>query len=76
MAPSQGAYPHYVLGVLTLVYVLNFVDRQILSILNSATVVERSVLLTSVSVNGPDFDSRRERGIDRSAAHAAPPGSA
>jgi MFS family permease len=32
--PSQGAYPHYVLGVLTLVYVLNFVDRQILSILN------------------------------------------
>jgi MFS family permease len=34
MAPAQGAYPHYVLGVLTLVYVLNFVDRQILSILN------------------------------------------
>jgi MFS family permease len=32
-APS-GAYPHYVLGVLTLVYVFNFIDRQILSILN------------------------------------------
>ncbi len=33
-AAPQDAYPHYVLGVLTLVYVLNFVDRQILSILN------------------------------------------
>jgi MFS family permease len=33
-APPQGRYPHYVLGVLVLVYVLNFVDRQILSILN------------------------------------------
>ncbi|HTY16146.1 MAG TPA: MFS transporter [Myxococcota bacterium] len=31
---EPGRYPHYVLGVLVLVYVLNFVDRQILSILN------------------------------------------
>jgi len=33
-AKPQGRYPHYVLFVLTLVYVANFVDRQILSILN------------------------------------------
>lgn len=33
-ATPQGRYPHYVLFVLTLVYVANFVDRQILSILN------------------------------------------
>jgi MFS family permease len=29
-----GRYPHYVLSVLVLVYLFNFVDRQILSILN------------------------------------------
>ncbi len=29
-----GRYPNYVLGVLVLVYVFNFIDRQILSILN------------------------------------------
>jgi len=29
-----GRYPRYVLGVLVLVYVANFLDRQILSILN------------------------------------------
>jgi sugar phosphate permease len=33
-ATPQSRYPHYVLSVLTLVYVANFVDRQILSILN------------------------------------------
>ena len=31
--PVGGVYAWYVLGVLFLVYVLNFVDRQILSIL-------------------------------------------
>ena len=31
---DAGRYPSYVLGVLVLVYVFNFVDRQILSILN------------------------------------------
>ena len=29
-----GAYAHYVLFVLIIVYVFNFIDRQILSILN------------------------------------------
>lgn len=34
-APASGdRYPEYVLGVLVLVYVFNFLDRQILSILN------------------------------------------
>jgi sugar phosphate permease len=33
-ATPQSRYPHYVLSVLTLVYVANFVGRQILSILN------------------------------------------
>ncbi|MDJ0866372.1 MAG: MFS transporter [Myxococcota bacterium] len=32
--PVGGRYPRYVLGVLILVYVFNFVDRQIISILN------------------------------------------
>lgn len=31
---GDGWYPHYALGVLVVVYVLNFLDRQILSILN------------------------------------------
>jgi MFS family permease len=34
--PAGGAYAWYVLGVLVLVYVLNFVDRQILAILAEA----------------------------------------
>jgi len=32
--PAPARYAHYALGVLVLVYVFNFVDRQILSILN------------------------------------------
>ncbi|HUQ51512.1 MAG TPA: MFS transporter, partial [Gammaproteobacteria bacterium] len=32
--PDAGGYPRYVLAVLVVVYVLNFLDRQILSILN------------------------------------------
>lgn len=36
MPPPGGAYAKYVLAVLFLVYILNFVDRQILSILNEA----------------------------------------
>ena len=31
--PTEGAYPHYVLFILVLVFILNFVDRNILSIL-------------------------------------------
>src|SRR5262245_44700973 len=34
-SPAEGdSYPRYVLGVLVVVYVFNFLDRQILSILN------------------------------------------
>jgi len=33
IAPTSGRYSNYVLGVLVLVYVFNFIDRQILSIL-------------------------------------------
>jgi hypothetical protein len=42
---------------------LRTIGQQILSIVNSATVVEREVRLTSVTVNGPDFDGRRERAL-------------
>ena len=33
MNHDHRRYPHYVLGVLVLVYVFNFIDRNILSIL-------------------------------------------
>lgn len=36
MPPPNGPYARYVLSILVLVYILNFVDRQILSILNEA----------------------------------------
>lgn len=34
--------------------------QQILSVINAALVVEKEVLLTGVTVNGPQFDQRRE----------------
>ncbi|HSM14484.1 MAG TPA: hypothetical protein VLA66_10500 [Thermoanaerobaculia bacterium] len=40
---------------------LRTVGQQLLSIVNTATVVEREVLLSSVVVNGPGFDADRER---------------
>ena len=39
---------------------LRTIGQQILSIVNTATVVEREVRLNAVAVNGPDFDERRE----------------
>ncbi len=39
---------------------LRTTGQQILSVLNSATVVEREVRLTGVQINGPEFDLRRE----------------
>jgi len=42
---------------------LRTIGQQILSIVNTATVVEREVTLTAVAVNGPDFDERRERAL-------------
>jgi hypothetical protein len=39
---------------------LRTVGQQILSVVNSAVVVEREVVLTEVVVNAQDFDSRRE----------------
>jgi hypothetical protein len=40
---------------------LRTVGQQILSVVNTTTVVEREVLLTNVAVNGPEFDARREQ---------------
>ncbi|MFO6446848.1 spinster family MFS transporter [Erythrobacter sp. NE805] len=42
--PSASAYSWYVLGVLVVVYILNFIDRQILSIL--AVDIKRDLQLT------------------------------
>ncbi len=39
---------------------LRTTGQQILSVLNTATVVEREVLLSDVTINGPRFDERRE----------------
>jgi hypothetical protein len=39
---------------------LRTVGQQLLSVLNTATVVEKEVVLTNVVVNGPEFDQRRE----------------
>lgn len=38
---------------------LRTTGQQLLSVFNSATVVEKEVVLTQVIVNGPDFDARR-----------------
>ncbi len=39
---------------------LRTVGQQIISVVNTATVVEKEVLLTAVVINGPAFDQRRE----------------
>ncbi|MEO8277591.1 MAG: hypothetical protein ABI639_15365 [Thermoanaerobaculia bacterium] len=39
---------------------LKVTAQQIVSILNTATVIEKEVKLTSVQINGPEFDQRRE----------------
>ncbi len=38
---------------------LEVTAQQVLSVLNTATVVEKQVRLTSVRINGPEFDQRR-----------------
>ena len=48
MPPVGGAYAKYVLGVLVLVYAINFIDRQILSIL--AEDIKRDLGLTDADV--------------------------
>jgi len=39
---------------------LKVIGQQILSVLNTATVVEKEVRLTGIRINGPEFDQRRE----------------
>ena len=39
---------------------LKVTGQQILSVLNTATVVEKEVRLTGIRINGPEFDQRRE----------------
>ncbi len=39
---------------------LEVTGQQILSVLNTATVVEKEVRLTGIRINGPEFDERRE----------------
>lgn len=39
---------------------LKVVGQQILSVLNTATVVEKEVRLSGVRINGPEFDQRRD----------------
>jgi hypothetical protein len=53
-APAEWGPHAYVLPLRT-------VGQQLLSVLNSATVVEREVALTEVIVNGDGFDARREQ---------------
>ena len=42
---------------------LRTVGQQVLSVVNTATVVEKEVELTQVVVNGPEFDRRREAAL-------------
>jgi len=42
---------------------LSTTGQQILSVVNTALVVEKSVELTQVTVNGPEFDQRREAAL-------------
>lgn len=51
-AAAWGAPDAFVLPLRT-------TGQQLLSVLNTATVVEREVRMTNVVVNGPDFDRRR-----------------
>lgn len=46
--PAGGRYPHFVLAVLIVVYVFNFLDRQILSILAERITSHCSPCATSV----------------------------
>lgn len=39
---------------------LRLVGQQLISVLNATTLVEREMLLTAVSINGDDFDARRQ----------------
>ncbi|MEO7793953.1 MAG: hypothetical protein ABIV06_04210 [Thermoanaerobaculia bacterium] len=39
---------------------LEVTAQQVLSVLNTATVVEKSVRLTGIRINGPEFDQRRD----------------
>ncbi len=39
---------------------LKVTAQQVLSVLNTATVVEKEVQLTGIRINGPDFDQRRD----------------
>jgi predicted MFS family arabinose efflux permease len=51
-----GRYPHFVLGVLTLTYVLNFVDRQVLTIVALEVKQELSLSDTELGLLlGPAF---------------------
>ncbi len=40
------------------------VAQQILSVINTTTVVERQIDLTAITINGNDFDSRRDQVLD------------
>jgi len=42
---------------------LRTTGQQILSVVNTATVVEREVQLTEMRINGPDFDTDREQAL-------------
>jgi len=46
---------------------LRTVSQQLLSVVNSATVVEKEVVLSQVVINGPSFDERREAVLASSA---------
>ncbi len=46
---------------------LTTVAQQILSILNTTTVVERQIQLSNVAINGPDFEAQRQVVLDSEA---------
>jgi MFS family permease len=55
-APQASAYAHYVLGLLSVVYVFNFVDRQILAVLLVDIQADLQVSDTLMGVlGGPTF---------------------
>ena len=60
-----GSYARYVLGVLVLVYVFNFLDRQILSILAERIKADLGVVATRRSASST---ARRSPSSTRSSA--------
>jgi hypothetical protein len=62
-SPIDGQGQPAAWGGASFVLPLHTTGQQILSVVNTATVVEKEVRLTGVVVNGPDFDQQREQAL-------------